>query len=121
MTWFKNAWWRLWTWVASWFEEPPREPLKPRWDESAQDLINLAREVKENRWRGIEDPDRTNHITPEKYREMMQAQVEEATGELSQPRVHRSASFKHCMDAVERDRRAEIKAQRQPLTLKVQK
>ncbi len=121
MAWFKRAWWRLWTWVASWFGEPPREPPKPRWDESAQDLIDLAREVRETRWQGIEDPKRTNQITPEEYREMMRAQMEEATGESLPPRVHRSASFRHCMDAVERDRKAEIKAQKQPLALKVQK
>lgn len=121
MTWFKNAWWRLWTWVASWFGEPPREPPKPRWNESAQDLIDLARRVKEARWKDIPDPKSVNHISPEEYREMMRAQMEEAASESLPPRVHRSASFRHCMDALERDRKAEIKAQKQPLTLKVQK
>jgi|688.fasta_scaffold801467_2 hypothetical protein len=121
MTWFKSVWRRFFTWVASWLGEPPREPPKPRWDESAQDLIDLARKVKEERWKDIPDPKSVNHVSPEEYREMMRAQMEEAAAESLPPRVHRSASFRHCMDAVERDRKAEIKAQKQPLTLKVQK
>ena len=116
MTWLRNVWYRLWTWVASWGRQV--EPPKPRFDDDAQDLIFLARKIKRERWNAIPDPAQTNHITPEAYRQMMQ----QAQADEPQPpaKIYRSASFTAIQQQLKQDVEA-LQPEREPLTLKVQK
>ncbi len=118
MTKFRNAWVKFFTWVASWFA-PPVEPPKPRFDAHAQELIDLAREAKEARWKQIPDPKQTKAITAEEYQQMMREQMEESAPVA--PRIYRSASFRFCQDQVSKDYAEQRRAEKQPLKLRVEK
>lgn len=121
MTWFRRAWWDFFFWVAHWFAppDPMRKPPKPLFDKSAHDLINLCRKIREQQKEMIDGQSRSRFLSVDEYQrlreEQMQAMPSIPTG------IYRSTSLRHCMDAVERDRKAAMEAQRQPLTLKVQK
>lgn len=118
MTWLRNAWWRLWTWVASW-GRPVVETPKPQFDADAQDLISLARIVKEENWRVLEDPRATNRITPEQYRKMLDEQMRET--ESVPAGIYRSGSFGVAKKQFEEGVAANGVPKRMPLTLKVEK
>lgn len=117
MTWLRNAWYRLFTWVASWGR--PVAQAQPQLNNGAQELVALARKVREKQWKQAPDPLRTNLIDADKYRKMLSEQMSDV--EPVPNGVYRSATFRVCTDRLDANNEAQWQATQQRLSLKVEK
>lgn len=117
MTWLRNAWYRLFTWVASWGRPIVQAEAQPQLDKEAQALVALAKVVRLGEQAvASRQPMR---LTYPEYLRLREEQMKEATDAPANP--NRSASYSVCRRRLDEYNEAQWRATERRLSLKVEK